>query len=117
MKIVAQLVCSSIVSTLIVTLPTQTLFTSPASATCGFDYPIVLQNVFTSQTYAGVETTTSIPYAVRQFDAGCLQRILFTFVGGGGVDIQTLDAKYTSFGQASGEAVRLEEYDVGGYSR
>jgi hypothetical protein len=24
---------------------------------------------------------------------------------------------YTSFGQASGEAVRLEEYDVGGYSR
>lgn len=75
----------------------------PASAACGYGSPVELQSAFTSQTYAGVQTTTKIPYVFKYADAGCLQGFIFTFVGGGGTDVQAVRATVTG-GSTSGEA-------------
>ena len=75
----------------------------PTSASCGYGEPVSLQNLFSSQTFAGVETTSRIPFVFRYSNAGCLQGMIFTFVGGGGVDVQAVRATVTTSG-VSGEA-------------
>jgi len=62
-----------------------------------------LQSAFTSQTYAGVETRTNIPFVFKYSNAGCLEGMIFTFVGGGGTDVQAIRANVTSSG-VSGDA-------------
>jgi len=76
----------------------------PASAACGYSSPVDLQSAFTSQGYAGVETTTKIPFVFKYSDAGCLQGMIFTFIGGGGTDVQAVRAN-VSTGGVGGEAV------------
>ena len=77
---------------------------APATAAnCGYGNPVELQSLFTSQTYAGVETNARIPFIFKYSDAGCLQGMIFTFVGGGGTDVQAIRANVTSNG-VSGEA-------------
>ena len=81
------------------------VFTAPnaSPAICGFGDPVDLQSAFTSQMYAGVTTTTRIPFIYKYSDAGCLQGMIFTFVGGGGADVQAVRANVSSSG-VSGEA-------------
>lgn len=86
------------------TILSVSLFTAPSSsAACGFGNPVDLQNVFSSQTFAGVDTRTSIPFVFRFSNAGCLEGMIFTFVGGGGTDVQSIRAAVTTSG-VSGEA-------------
>jgi hypothetical protein len=77
----------------------------PASASCGFGGPVDLQSVFSSQTYAGIETRTNIPFVFRYSNAGCLEGMIFTFVGGGGTDVQAMRAEVTSSGVSGDAAV------------
>lgn len=78
--------------------------TAPAArAECGYGDPVSLQSLFTSQTYAGVKTTARIPFVLKYSNAGCLQGMIFTFVGGGGSDVQAVRASVTTSG-VSGEA-------------
>ena len=80
------------------------LVTAPSSsAACGFGNPVDLQSAFTSQTFAGVETRTNIPFVFRYSNAGCLEGMIFTFIGGGGVDVQAIRANVTTSG-VSGDA-------------
>lgn len=74
-----------------------------SSAACGYGSPVDLQNVFSSQTYAGVDTRTNIPFVFRYSNAGCLEGMIFTFIGGGGTDVQAMRANVTT-GGVSGDA-------------
>lgn len=88
-------------------LGTLSLATSPASAApCGYGSPVDLQSAFTSQTFAGVETTTNIPFIYKYSNAGCLQGMIFTFVGGGGTDVQAIRASVTSSGVSGVASVK-----------
>lgn len=81
-----------------------TLVAAPgSSADCGYGSPVDLQSAFTSQTYAGVETRTNIPFVFKYSNAGCLEGFIFTFVGGGGTDVQAIRANVTNNG-VSGDA-------------
>ena len=75
-----------------------------AAAACGYSTPVELQSAFTSQTYAGVPTTTRIPFVFKYGSgAACLRGMIFTFVGGGGTDVQAVRANVSQNG-VSGEA-------------
>lgn len=92
------------ITTLALSLGFTTTGVAPASAaSCGFSSPVELQNLFSSQTYAGVQTTSRIPFVYKYSDAGCLQGMIFTFIGGGGVDVQAVRANVNTNG-VSGDA-------------
>jgi hypothetical protein len=66
---------------------------------------VQLQSVFSSQTYAGIETRTNIPFAFSYSNAGCLEGMIFTFVGGGGTDVQAMCADVTASGASGGASL------------
>lgn len=52
------------------------------------------------------QATSRIPFVFKYSDAGCLQGMIFTFIGGGGNDVQAVRATVTSSG-VSGEATAV----------
>jgi hypothetical protein len=101
----------------LVIVATLTFGAAPVSAlSCGAGYPVDLEDPSTSQTFAGVQTSTKIPFVYRYYNPGCLQSMVFTFVGGGGIDVQRMFATINNNGiRGDAEAIwvpKAMKYDL-----